>query len=108
MFHEKTSCLDLEQFPPTSNATKLHIYRAYFQAYIWYHAAIENTINIHPKLYGFTCNNDENLVPIINDASQLPADYPFPYKFGKRCPCRLKELACGQYCNCENNCLNPL
>ena len=113
MFHEKMPCFDLEQFPPTSNAIKLHIYRAYLQAYIWYHSAIEITINIDPELYGFTCDEDENLVPIINDTSQLPADFPLPCKcnkckFDKRCPCRLKELACCQYCNCENDCLNPL
>ena len=83
------------------------------QAYIWYHTAIESTINIDPENYAFTCDQDENLVPIINDASQLPADFPFPCKcnkckFHKRCPCRLKELACWQYCNCKSNCLNPL
>ena len=140
MFYEKTSCLDLEQFPPTSNAIKLHIYCAYLQTYIWYHEAIKSTINIDPELYSFTCDEDENLVPIINDTSlvpitndtslvpiindtslvpiindtsQFPTDFPFPCKhnrckFDMRCPCRLKELACCQYCNCKNNCLNPL
>ena len=101
MFHEKTSCLNLEQFPRTSKAINLHIYCAYLQAYIWYHGAIESTINIDPELYGFICDKDENLVPIINDASQLPA-------YDKKCPCQLKELAFCQYCNCKNNYLNPL
>ena len=72
MFHEKTFCLDLEQFPPTSNVIKLYIYYAYLQAYIWYHAAIKSTIDIDPALHGFTCNEDENLIPIINDASSCP------------------------------------
>ena len=80
MFHEKTSCLDLEQFPPTANAIKLHIHREYLQAYIRYHAAIESTINLDPELYGFTFDEDENLVTIINDESQLPAGLPFPCK----------------------------
>ena len=92
IFHKKTSCLDLEQFPPTSNAIKMHIYRAYLQEYIWYQAAIESTINIDPELYDFTCNEDENLVCIINDASQLPTDFPFPSKCN----------------NCQFNNLNPL
>ena len=46
------------------------------QAYIWYNAAIEGTISLDPELYGFTCDEDQNLVPIINDVSQLPADFP--------------------------------
>ena len=104
---------NLQQFPPTSNLIKLHIYRAYLQAYFWYNATIESTINTDPELYGFTCDEDENLVPIINDASPLPADFPFPCicttcKFDKICPCYLKEIACCQYCNCKNNYLNSL
>ena len=78
MFHEKMSCLDLEQFPPTSNAIKLHIYRAYSQVYIWFHAAIKSTINIDPELYGFTCDKDE--VAIINDASPLSTDFSLHHK----------------------------
>ena len=97
MFHEKTSCLNLQQFPPTSNIIKLHIYGVYRQQYIWYHVAIEGTINIDPELYGFTCNEDKNLVSIINDASPLPEDFSFPCKctrckFDNRYPCRLKEF----------------
>ena len=107
MFHEKKSCLDLEQFPPTSNAIKLHIYRAYLQAHLSHHAVIKSAINIDPEPYGFTC--DEDLVPIMSNANLLPADFSFPCKctkckFDKRCPYQLKELACCQYC--KNNCLN--
>ena len=91
MIHEKTSCLNLRQFPPTSNAIKLHIYHAYLQAYIWYNATIKSTINLDPELHGFTCDEDEKLVSIINDGSQLPADFPFSckcnkWKIYKRCP----------------------
>ena len=113
MFHQKSSCLDLERIPPTSNAINLHIHRAYLQAYIWYHAAIDSTINIDPELYGYACDEDDNLVPIINDACLLPEEFPLPCKcikckFEKRCPCRVAELACCQYCKCTNECSNPL
>ena len=102
-----------KQFPPTSITIKLHIYCAYLQAYVWYHIVIESTINIDPELCGFTFEEDKNLVPIINDASPLPKDFPFPCKcakskFDKRYPCWLNELTCCQYCNCKNNCLSPL
>ena len=69
MLDERTSCLGLGQFPPTSNAINLRIYCAYLQAYICYHATIKNTVNIDPELHGLTRDKEENLIPIINDAS---------------------------------------
>ena len=93
MFHEKTSCPDLEQFRPASNVIKLHIYHAYLQAYIWHHEAIESATDTDSERYGFTCDEGEDLVSIINHVSQLPADFPFSCKCTK---CELKELACCQ------------
>ena len=77
MLEEMTFRLDLKEFPPTSNTIKLHIYCAYLQAFVWYHAAIESTINIDLEFRGFTCDETKNLVPIINDASPLPKDFHF-------------------------------
>ena len=34
--HNKSFKLDIEKLPPTSNSIKLHIRRAYLQAYLWY------------------------------------------------------------------------
>ena len=113
VYHQKTSALNLEQFPPTSNAILNHIYRAYLQAFTWYHAAIEDSVDIDPELYGFKCDEDENMVPVITDESKMPGDFPSPCKFikcksGKTCSCRRGELSCCEYCKCKNLCLNPL
>ena len=45
-YHKKKSSLDLEKFPPKSNACRSHILQAHFQAYIF------KVSCTHQKIYG--------------------------------------------------------
>ena len=114
MFHQKTFSLDLEQFPPSSNSIKFHINRSYLQAYLWYHAPFNDSVDLDPEIYGFRCDDDDNLFPIINDNCAVPESFPLPCKCLKCkrenvCPCRVKEIPCCMYCKCgDTDCCNPM
>jgi len=100
----------LEKFPPTSRAIRFHIYRAHLQAFIWYHAAIEKSIDIDPEMYGYK-NYEDELAPIIVDEEIIPESFPMPCnckksKSDKICVCRSKDLPCSEYCKCGNKCFN--
>ena len=77
-YHKKKLSLDLEKFPPTSNAIRFHILHAHFQAYIWYCAPIKRSIDIAPEMCGYA-NEDDELVPIITDEDILSEKLPMPY-----------------------------
>ena len=109
-YHKKKLSLDLEKFPPTSNAIRFHILRAHFQAYIWYRAPIKRSIDIVPETYGYA-NEDDELVPIITDEDILPEKLPMPCnckkcKSDKTCVCRKNDLPCSEYCKCRKACSN--
>ena len=104
--------LDLEKFPPTSSSIKLHIRHAYLQAYLWYQAPFIDSIDLDPENYGYV-RDDEDLVPIIFDDLRLPDAFPAPCNCLKCaretvCPCRVKDIACCQYCRCGTSCNTPL
>ena len=88
--HKKLS-LDMEKFPPTSNAIRFHILRAHFQAYIWYLAPIKRSINIARETYGYP-NDDDEMVPIITDENILPEKLPMP--------CNCKKCKSDKTCVC--------
>ena len=53
-------------------------------------------------------NEDENgqLQPLIVNESKFPGDFPMPCNCLKctkanMCPCRVKQVACCQFCKCE-------
>ena len=102
---KKKLSLDLEKFPPTSNAIRFHILRAHFQAYIWYRAPIKRSIDIVPETYGYA-NEDDELVPIITDEDILPEKLPMlcsckKCKPDKTCVCCKSDLPCSKYCKCR-------
>ena len=112
MFNQETSYFNLEQFRQTSNTISFIFITCIFQHIFDIINTIESTMNVKQEYYDFTCYEDKNLVPIINNASPLPTDFPFPCnytmgKFDKKYVCGLKELACCLYCNCKINSLNP-
>ena len=107
MFHQKSFSLDLEKLPPTSNSIKLHIRMAYLQSYLWYHAPLDNMMDLNPELYGYRRNNDDDhLLYIISDKMRVPKCFPIPCICVKCarvnvCPCRTKHIPCCKYCRCD-------
>ena len=109
-YHKKKLSLDLQKFPPTSNAVRFHILRAHFQAYIWYRAPVKRSIDIVPETYGYAKEDDE-LVPIITDKDILHEKLPMPCnckkcKSDKTCICRKNDLPYSEYCKCRKLCSN--
>ena len=62
---------DLEKFPATSESMKLHIRRAYFQAYFWKHASFVDQISLIPEEYGNLEDEIGQLRPLIVSASNF-------------------------------------
>ena len=113
VFHEKFQEFDIEKFPPTSASIRQHILRAYLQCYIWLHAPFVQNIELDPLDYGYTLDDDGNLLPTLSTELPIPDDFPSPCHClkcaTKVCPCRIREIQCCQYCKCcaGNECRNP-
>ena len=102
VYHKTLQVFDLEKFPATSSAVKQHILRAYLQCHIWLHAAFIEDISIDPFQNGYTLNEEDDLVALIINYTLIPP----PCNCLKcarphGCPCRVKQIACNQYCKCE-------
>ena len=113
-YHNHSLKLDLEKLPPTSASIRMHILRAYFQTYLWYHSPFEQSIELNPENFGYHIE-DEDLLPTITTEERLPEDFPMPCKCMKCapknvCPCRLKSIPCCKFCKCgsEDACQNIL
>ena len=102
IFHQKSFSLDLEKLPSTSSSIKFHIQMAYLQAYMWYHAPVDEIVDLAPEMYGYrTDESGDQLFPIICDETRIPECFPIPCTCIKCaranvCPClclwRAKDL----------------
>ena len=71
VYHDKKFQFDLEKFPSTSESMKLHIQRAYFQAYLWKRASFADQISLIPEEYGNVEDEIGQLRPLIVSASNF-------------------------------------
>ena len=86
VYHKKHLKFDIERFPPTSASVRQHILRAYLQCYIWLHAPFIADIQLNPLDYGYTLDENGNLVPVLTTKPSISDELPAP------CNC----LKCGQ------------
>ena len=82
---------------------------------MWLHARVLKNIDINPLNYGYKLDEDDNLVPIVSTKPPVPSNFPAPCNCKKCskpkvCMCRLMDIPCCQYCNCDAGpeCKNPL
>ena len=79
IYHKNSLKFDIKRFPPSSNAVRVHIKRAYIQCYIWINASNIETIQLDPINYGYRLNN-RDLEPVIISKPPIPNDFPEPCK----------------------------
>ena len=104
MFLQKSSLhnelCDIDRYPPTETAAKLHIQRIFLQVCTW------KGINLNPLEWGFFMKDDK-MLPIMTALDVAPAAVLGKLKCTcrttctKRCSCR-----CNYGINCSNNCRN--
>ena len=61
----------LESRPPTSDALKLHIERAHFQASVWKQANVVKPVLPSPVIMGWSLDGDR-LIPLIMTLDPIP------------------------------------
>ena len=76
MFQEKSSEFDIEKFPPSSIAN--HILRPYLQCNLWYNGAFMQSVYLNPEDYGYECEDNANMTPLIIGNSVQPESFPTP------------------------------
>ena len=104
----------LEKSLAASESMMQHIWRAYFQAYLWQHASFVDQISLIPEEYGYVEDEKGHLRPLIMSASKLPNDFLVPCNCLKCarenvCQCHVKQVACCHFCKYEaaRGCRNP-
>ena len=115
-YHMKTFKMEFDKLPCTSESIYRHIARAYLQCYRWINCPFEKNILLDPLKFGYIMSDDnEDLIPDILVKPTAPPDFPVPCGCGKCarqtiCPCRIKKIACCQFCNCcaSTDCKNPV
>ena len=75
VYNKKLQEFHLEKFPATIGAIKQHILRAYLQCHLWFHAPFIEDISIDPLQYGYSLNEEDDLVPLIINDTLIPADF---------------------------------
>ena len=79
---------DLRTLPPTSDASKYHIYRTYYEVQM----CLDNVGAISPLEWGWTRDSQSgNLIPHIKDQAAAPDKV-------------LKMISCGCKQRCSRNC----
>ena len=73
VYHKKLQEFDLEKLPATSGAIKQHVLRAYLQCHLWLHGPFIGDISIDPLQYGYSLNEEDDLVPLIINDTLIPA-----------------------------------
>ena len=113
-----TSAPELKVLPPTSDAFKLHVYRAHLQAAIWRYAILPNPPDLPPTQYGWnldaaTQTLEPSTLPL--DVSPAPLDVLQLIKCGcaaanpcstARCGCYAAHIRCSMFCACHGECKN--
>ena len=88
---------DIEEFPPTSSSIKNHILRSYFQCNLWYNGAFTQSVVLNPEDYGYKCEDDANMTPLIIGSNTQPESFPIPCNCDKcasekTCICRIRKI----------------
>lgn len=104
-----------ETLPPTSDAAKLHIMRAHYQATVWNQAHMSHP-NLPPVTEMGWMNLDDQLVPQLLSLPPIPKACKEIISCGclkgclsQRCGCRKSGMQCMESCSCrklENSCQN--
>lgn len=99
------------KLPPTSDAMKLHILRAMYQALVWYCAGIAKPDLPSPETCGWHVDKG-HLVPTLMELEAIPSVCRELVSCGchgdcstARCSCKRASVACIEACKC-NNCKN--
>ena len=97
VYHEKHLKFDIECFPPTSASVSQHIPHAYLQCYIWLRAPFIEDIQLNPLDYGYTLDENGNLVPVLTTEPSISDEFPAPCNClkctkPKVCPCQVKGI----------------
>ena len=114
IYHNKSFKLDIEKLPPTSNSIKLHIRRAYLQAYLWYRAPFEKVLDLDPTEFCYARNDDDHFYAVVTIKKNVPEDFSLPCNCNKCardgvCLCRRLTIACCKFCKFPpaNSCKLP-
>ena len=98
--------------PPTADAAKFYILRAFYQAIVWRNAHIAVPTLPEPTECGWKVEND-NLKPILSTLPAMPVSCQSLLSCGcksgcqtRLCKCRRSSDVCTQLCKCAGNCNN--
>ena len=101
-------CWSPEALPPTSDAARLHIRRAHFQAMIWKQVHLTNPTLPFPETMGWSRLNDK-LVPKLMTLAPVPERCDEMVNCGcksgcktMKCSCRNVGLPCTGTCKCRS------
>ena len=112
-----TSVKDLEKFPPTVEAARLNIKRAYYQASIWTNLSLD-IVPLDVEQFGWVKDSTNKTVdPVFLDSTTLIApDSLLKVTFcgccsqnpcsSLRCSCKQANVTCGELCKCKGECCN--
>ena len=101
-------CRSPEALPPTSDAARLHIRRAHFQAMIWKQAHLTNPTFPLPETMGWSRLKDK-LAPKLMSLAPIPKSCDEMTNCGcksgcktMKCSCRNVGQACTGACRCRS------
>lgn len=86
-------CRSPEALPPTSDAARLHIRRAHFQAMIWKQAHLTNPTLPLPETMGWSRLNDK-LVPKLMSLAPVPESCDEMVNCGCKSGCKTMKCSC--------------
>ena len=69
------------------------------------------SVDLNPEDYGYKCEDDASMTPLIIENSVQPESFPTPCNYNKyarekTCICRIQKIKCCKYCSCKV-CNNP-
>ena len=98
--------ITIQQLPPTSRETYLHILRAIYATRIQLNCLTGATVD--PRLFGFESSRMDDMLLPQRDVKLLPDDLPPSCACAKcatiRCSCRKNCVACCVFCKCNSGC----
>ncbi|MES9881882.1 MAG: hypothetical protein ABW185_13470, partial [Sedimenticola sp.] len=101
-----------EILPPTSDAVRLHVKRAHFQALVWLQATALRPTITSPTTLGWEIKNGHmtptltSLPPVPESCIQLITCGCTTRCSSLRCKCRKSNLFCTGACKCIGDCMN--
>jgi hypothetical protein len=98
-----------ESLPPTSDALKLHIERAHFQASVWKQANVVKPVLPSPVTMGWSLDGDR-LIPLLMTLDPVPQACLEMIScqcstgcITLRCSCKKAKLPCTDLCKCHQS-----